>query len=118
MKSKIIKLQLTVNVDYEAQGTPLEQLKSNLEQVIVNAMSIKYTPIQHPCPFCGREEEGKWFIPCPSSDCPSHDTKTCAVCSERAITTRCISINNGPKKRVGVCEIHADAADEDAENKI
>lgn len=27
------------------------------------------------CPFCGREEEGHWFIPCPSNDCPSN-TKT------------------------------------------
>lgn len=25
-----------------------------------------------PCPYCGREENGKWFEPCPSDDCPSH----------------------------------------------
>lgn len=24
------------------------------------------------CPFCGREENGRWFIPCPSDDCPSN----------------------------------------------
>lgn len=26
-----------------------------------------------PCPDCGREEDGKWYDPCPSDDCPSHD---------------------------------------------
>jgi hypothetical protein len=25
-----------------------------------------------PCPECGRHEDGKWFTPCPSDDCPSH----------------------------------------------
>lgn len=29
--------------------------------------------INTPCPSCGRNEEGKWFAPCPSDDCPSHD---------------------------------------------
>jgi hypothetical protein len=28
--------------------------------------------INTPCPSCGREEDGKWFKPCPSDDCPSH----------------------------------------------
>ena len=26
-----------------------------------------------PCIHCGREEDGKWFTPCPADDCPSHD---------------------------------------------
>lgn len=30
------------------------------------------TEIQTPCPYCGREDEGKWFTPCPEASCPSH----------------------------------------------
>ena len=30
-------------------------------------------PVEPPCPHCGREEDGKWFTPCPSDDCPSHE---------------------------------------------
>ena len=26
------------------------------------------------CPACGRTENGSWPMPCPSDDCPSHDT--------------------------------------------
>lgn len=26
----------------------------------------------HPCPHCGREEDGRWFAPCPADDCPSN----------------------------------------------
>lgn len=26
--------------------------------------------IATPCPSCGREEEGQWYTPCPSDDCP------------------------------------------------
>ena len=37
----------------------------------------------------------------------------CAVCGEPAITLRRISINSKPRKSLPVCEIHADAADED-----
>lgn len=29
--------------------------------------------INTPCPHCGREEDGRWFAPCPSDDCPSND---------------------------------------------
>lgn len=33
------------------------------------------TPIdlEGECPWCGRTENGFWFNPCPSDDCPSHD---------------------------------------------
>ena len=31
-------------------------------------------PVEPPCPHCGREEDGKWFTPCPSDDCPSHNS--------------------------------------------
>lgn len=31
------------------------------------------TPTDEPCPVCFREEDGKWFTPCPSDDCPSHE---------------------------------------------
>jgi hypothetical protein len=27
--------------------------------------------INTPCPSCGREENGLWYSPCPSPDCPS-----------------------------------------------
>ena len=47
-----------------------------------------------------------------SSDLPLTLIK-CAVCENTAITRRKISINNEPKKSLPVCEIHADAADED-----
>lgn len=39
----------------------------------------------------------------------------CAVCGHNAITRRNISINNAPKEVLSVCEIHADAADENDE---
>jgi len=29
--------------------------------------------VNHPCAHCGRAEGGRWFVPCPSDDCPSHD---------------------------------------------
>ena len=28
-----------------------------------------------PCKACGREENGKWYSPCPSEDCPSNHIK-------------------------------------------
>lgn len=31
--------------------------------------------ISTPCPHCGREENGQWFVPCPSDDCPSNKTE-------------------------------------------
>ena len=39
-----------------------------------NTSTKTETPTNEPCPVCGREEEGNWFTPCPSDDCPSHDT--------------------------------------------
>ena len=39
--------------------------------------------------------------------------ENCAVCDYEAITTRSISVDNRPKEVLPVCEIHADAADED-----
>ena len=33
----------------------------------------KESPITTPCASCGREEEGKWVVPCPSDDCPSNN---------------------------------------------
>lgn len=32
--------------------------------------------IGHPCPHCGREENGTWYSPCPSDDCPGLDDFT------------------------------------------
>lgn len=29
--------------------------------------------INTPCSSCGREEDGHWYVPCPSDDCPSHE---------------------------------------------
>lgn len=40
------------------------------------ASSQTETPTDEPCPVCFREEDGKWFAPCPSDDCPSHDEVT------------------------------------------
>jgi hypothetical protein len=30
------------------------------------------TILNQPCPECFREEDGKWFYPCPSDDCVLH----------------------------------------------
>jgi hypothetical protein len=39
----------------------------------LNADKEPERPTNEPCPYCGRHEDGKWFTPCPSDDCPSHD---------------------------------------------
>ena len=32
--------------------------------------------IEGPCPHCGRVEDGHWYSPCPSDDCPSHASES------------------------------------------
>lgn len=57
----------------------LDVLADNGEVFFPAAKSIEDEPAltNCPCPDCGREEEnGKWFSPCPSDDCPSHDKET------------------------------------------
>jgi hypothetical protein len=33
------------------------------------------TILNQPCPECFREEDGKWFYPCPSDDCVLHGNR-------------------------------------------
>lgn len=35
--------------------------------------------LNQPCPECFREEDGKWFYPCPSDDCVLHDPRLIAA---------------------------------------
>jgi hypothetical protein len=35
--------------------------------------------LNQPCPECFREEDGKWFYPCPSDDCILHDARLIAA---------------------------------------
>ena len=41
------------------------------EQWMCRKCLQKDEAINTPCPHCGREENGKWYVPCPSDDCPS-----------------------------------------------
>jgi hypothetical protein len=97
---KLEKLRLILDVDFDPQGVSTSDLKQRLHQVVQDATNngtltgdlpatvekYNYTVtvrrpkrsanpkrIHTPCPHCGREENGKWFSPCPSDDCPSHD---------------------------------------------
>jgi len=45
----------------------MKEIQEKLEG-IMNPLPHKTSA---PCPYCGRNEDGKWFNPCPSDDCPS-----------------------------------------------
>lgn len=53
--------------DDEADGIYLEAAHK-FNEVVALAESV----LDIPCPYCGRQEGGKWSTPCPSDDCPSH----------------------------------------------
>lgn len=86
-KNQFVSQEFTAgNSELEHQdGTPLDDDK------VEDKVNGKYLPFEMVQPSVNR----------------------CAVCGEPAITKRKISINNAPKKTLPVCEIHADAADED-----
>jgi hypothetical protein len=72
--------------------------------------------LNQPCPECFREEDGKWFYPCPSDDCVLHDARLIAAAPDLLEALRCCEktlrgvVNNtlGDKtSRDAVCSIHA-----------
>lgn len=42
----------------------------DIDKVLHSVISLE-KKIPYPCPHCGREEDGRWYAPCPSDDCPS-----------------------------------------------
>ncbi len=50
----------------------LRHLAIRAERRATAALYSGRAAIDTPCPSCGREEDGHWFTPCPSEDCPSH----------------------------------------------
>jgi len=87
------------DVEYENQmGDPVDPKKVGMQKPDGTEPYLPFDMIQPgEMPFVG----GKLELP------------RCAVCQHIAITKRKISINNRPKKSLPVCQIHADAADED-----
>jgi hypothetical protein len=45
--------------------------------------------LNQPCPECFREEDGKWFYPCPSDDCVLHDARLIAAAPDLLAAARC-----------------------------
>ena len=68
LNSKGFCKDMTCPFSDHPQSTDLESLYESK-----NLVRASYTPIQHPCPHCGRHEDGMWSTPCPSDDCPSND---------------------------------------------
>lgn len=69
--------------DSEAQCLQCEFISSltkftieGLDDLLRQTAEQTETPTDEPCPVCFREEDGKWFTPCPSDDCPSYDKAT------------------------------------------
>jgi len=49
--------------------TKLDEITEAVEAVLNEPEEVT-----HPCPHCYREnDDGTWFTPCPSDDCPSRD---------------------------------------------
>lgn len=57
-------------------GVYSEFMVDGLDDLLRQAAEQTETPTDEPCPVCFREEDGKWFTPCPSDDCPSYDKAT------------------------------------------
>lgn len=48
------------------------------DEETVSIEQVEGVKTDAPCPHCGRNEDGKWFSPCPSDDCPSHEVEVAA----------------------------------------
>jgi hypothetical protein len=44
-----------------------------MNEITSNLYNTFHFCTDKPCVFCGREETGRWYKPCPSDDCPSHE---------------------------------------------
>jgi hypothetical protein len=112
---KITKLRLTLDMNIDPQGISTDRLKINIHRVIHEACdngtfteggaTLEFYNVK----VTTRRPRKKRKDTTPTFPC------VCAVCGQKAITTRSISIDNAPKHNLPVCEIHADAADEDNE---
>jgi hypothetical protein len=104
---KLKRLQLLLNVDIDPQGETTEHLKRQLHRVVSNAVNnglltgdTAATVERYDYDISERRSVKK-------------KKSVCAVCGHPASTKRKISINNAPKKLCSLCEVHADAVDED-----